>query len=100
MFLEQVEIRGFVRAALVAKARQRLGHTTRPPAGGAVLAAKVVEQWRREPSLLDGALAPGVLEEAWVDRMVSGAVSPDPSTVAFVLNLSALQVDRAGATRG
>ena len=84
----------------VAKARQRLGHSTRPPAGGAVLAAKVVEQWRREPSLLDGALAPGVLEEAWVDRMVSGAVSPDPSTVAFVLNLSALQVDRAGATRG
>jgi asparagine synthase (glutamine-hydrolysing) len=82
----------------VAKARQRLGHSTRPPAGGAVLAAKVVEQWRREPGLLDGALAHGVLDEAWVEQMVSGAVSPAPSTVAFVLNLSALQVDPADTT--
>lgn len=96
-------LRNRVRAAetlarkAVAKARQRVGGATRPPAGGAVLAAKVVEQWRREPALLHGALGLGVLDEAWVERVVAGQVDPAPSTVAFVLNVAALGVAPAGA---
>lgn len=76
----------------VVKARQRVGGRTRPPAGGAVLAAKVVEQWRNEPESLRAALTHGVLDEAWVERVVSGEVDPAPSTVAFVVNVAALGV--------
>lgn len=80
------------------KARQRLERTTRAPAGGAVLAAKVVAQWRREPDLLHTAREHDVLDEAWLDQVVSGRTDPAPSTVAFVLNVACLPVARAGAT--
>jgi asparagine synthase (glutamine-hydrolysing) len=76
------------------KARQRLAHSTRPPAGGAVLAAKVVEEWRRDPALLDGAVEYRVLDETWLDRMVSGGIEPAPSTVAFILNIASLPSPR------
>ena len=82
----------------VRKARQRLGHSTRPPAGGAVLAEKVVEHWRHEPDLLRAALAHDVLDESWVDQVVAGSVSPDPGTVAFALNLVALGARHADVT--
>lgn len=72
------------------KARQRLAHSTRPPAGGASLATKVVDQWRREPTLLRGAMEYDVLDEAWLDGMVSGRIEPAPSTVAFILNIASL----------
>ncbi len=78
-----------------AKTRQRLGRTTRPAAGATTLAAKVVEQWRSDPTLLEAAARHGVLDESWVDRMASGLVDPTPSTVAFVLNVACLPVDRA-----
>lgn len=82
----------------VRKARQRLGHSTRPPAGGAVLAEKVVEHWRHEPDLLRAALAHDVLDESWVEQVVAGSVSPDPGTVAFALNLVALGEQHADVT--
>ncbi|MBC2931407.1 asparagine synthase-related protein [Nocardioides sp. zg-1228] len=74
----------------VAKARQRLSSTTRPPAGGVVLARRVVEHWRRHPDLLDTAREHQVLDDAWLDRLVGGEMDPAPSTVAYVLNLSTL----------
>lgn len=83
-----------------AKVRQRIGHSTRPPAGGDVLATKVVEQWRRDPAMLDGALSLDVLDESWVDQVVSGRIAPAPSTVAFILNVAALRPDRVDATSG
>lgn len=76
------------------KARQRLSHGTRPPAGGALLAAKVVDEWRRDPGLLHGAVEYRVLDEAWLDRMVSGRIEPAPSTVAFILNIGSLPPPR------
>lgn len=82
------------------KARQRIGHSTRPPAGGAVLATKVLELWRREPHLLDPARDHGVLDEAWLDRLVSGEVDVAPSTVAFVLNVAQLPGRRASHVPG
>lgn len=73
-----------------AKARQRWGHDTRPPAGGEVLAAKVVEHWRHSPDLLDGVRRTAVLDDAWLDAVLAGRVDPAASTVAFVLNLAAV----------
>jgi asparagine synthase (glutamine-hydrolysing) len=73
-----------------AKARQRWARSKRPPAGGEVLAAKVVDHWRRVPDLLDPARRTEVLDPAWLDGMLSGRIDPAPSTVAFVVNLAAL----------
>lgn len=78
----------------VAKGRQRVGRSTRPPAGGSVLADKVLTQWRRQPDLLDRAREHAFLDESWLDRVVAGEVAPDPSTVAFVLNVASLPVVR------
>jgi asparagine synthase (glutamine-hydrolysing) len=79
------------------KARQRLGHSTRPPAGGTVLATKVVQQWRSEPALLDRAREHTVLDETWLDHVVAGDVDPAPSSVAFVLNVASLPDPRRTA---
>lgn len=76
------------------KARQRIARSTRPPAGGAVLADKVLQQWRRRPELLDPAREQGVLDEIWLDGMVGGELDPAPSTVAFVLNVVCLPEGR------
>lgn len=72
------------------KARQRLGSSTRPPAGGTVLASKVVEHWRRQPELLDAAREHGVLDDGWLDQVVDGRLDPAASSVAFVLNVALL----------
>ena len=72
------------------KTRQRVGHSTRPPAGGTVLAGKVVEQWRRHPDLLDPAREHGIVDEAWLDQVAAGRLDPAPSSVAFVLNVTRL----------
>ncbi len=72
------------------KARQRLSSSTRPPAGGVVLAAKVVDHWRSHPDLLVPARDGGLLDQAWLDRMVTGEIDPAPSSVALVLNVTLL----------
>jgi asparagine synthase (glutamine-hydrolysing) len=69
------------------KARQRAIRANRPPAGGEVLARKVVEHWRANPALLDSARASGVLHEPWVDQVLARDVEPAPSAVAFMTNL-------------
>ncbi len=75
------------------KVRQRVGHDTRPAAGGVVLAAKVTEHWRRHPGLLDAVRGTGLLSESWLDGMLAGTHDPAPSTVAFLLNLECLPLD-------
>lgn len=72
------------------KVRQRVSHATRPPAGGVILAAKVVDQWRRDPGWLHGAAMQGVLDQKWLDDVLASRVEPAPSTVAFVLNVGSL----------
>jgi asparagine synthase (glutamine-hydrolysing) len=69
------------------KAAQRARRANRPPAGGEILAAKVVEHWRANPGALDPARAIGVFREPWLDDVLSGAVDPSPSTVALITNL-------------
>lgn len=71
----------------VRKGAQWARHRNRPPAGGALLAAKVAEHWRSHPELLTPLATLDFLDSRWVDTMLAGRVEPRPSSVAFVTNL-------------
>lgn len=81
-----------VRAASTAKraARkglQRVRRGNRPPAGGAVLAGKVVQHWREVPELLTPLAVLPFVEDSWVQRVLDDELEPRPSSVAFAANL-------------
>ena len=69
------------------KVQQRLRRETRPPAGGEVLAAKVLEHWRANPATLEPLGTLGVFSAAWLEGLVKGEESPPSSAVALVVNL-------------
>ncbi len=60
------------------KVRQRLDRSHRPPAGGVTLAELVVRHWRATPEVLTPALASGLLQEAWVDEVLSRCAGGRP----------------------
>ena len=63
---------------------------TRPPAGGEVLAAKVVEHWRAEPSVLEPLHGLGIFADPWLDSVTArDAPLPPSSVVALAVNLVA-----------
>lgn len=68
------------------KTAQRLKRVNRPPAGGAVLAGKVVQHWRQHPEILDGLASLDMLRADWLERVLAGRVDPRPSSVAFLTN--------------
>ena len=72
---------------LAKKAAQRIGQGNRPPAGGAVLAGKVVEHWRQHPELLSAAEVAVFVRPGWMDGVIDGRIEPRPSSVAFLTNL-------------
>lgn len=72
---------------LFSKAVQRLHRGSRPPAGGDILAEKVVMHWRQHPDLLSAAAQLEVVRSAWVDGVLEGTVQPRPGSVAFLANL-------------
>jgi asparagine synthase (glutamine-hydrolysing) len=72
---------------LAKKALQRARRGNRPPAGGEVLAEKVVTWWRREPRILDPLMATDILSEQWLQDMLAGRVEPRPSSVGFLTSL-------------
>ncbi|PWC05164.1 hypothetical protein [Agromyces badenianii] len=69
------------------KVVQRLRRGNRPPAGGAVLADKVVEHWRSHPALVSDAPIFDFVRRDWVDSMLGGDSQPRPSSVGFLTNL-------------
>jgi asparagine synthase (glutamine-hydrolysing) len=69
------------------KARQRAMRANGPPAGGEILAHKVVEHWRANPTLLEPARSLGVFSEQWLDQVLVGDVNPAPSAVTLLTNL-------------
>ena len=69
------------------KARQRALRANRPPAGGEILARKVVEHWRAHPALLDSTRAIGIFREPWIDQVLAGDVDPGASAVTLMTNL-------------
>jgi asparagine synthase (glutamine-hydrolysing) len=73
---------------LARKATQRIRRQDRPPAGGFVLAGRVVEHWREHPELLSSAQLTAIVRPDWIDGMLDGRVAPRPSSVAFLTNLA------------
>ncbi|MDR7191205.1 MULTISPECIES: asparagine synthase-related protein [Microbacterium] len=69
------------------KAIQRVQRGNRPPAGGTILAAKVVEHWRAESQVLRPLEELDFVDPSWVSRVLDGSVDPRPSSVAFLTNL-------------
>lgn len=88
----------------VAKAGRKLGQRARrrgrPPVGGAILADAVVRHWRAHPDAISGLAESEVVRPDWLEDVVAGRHEPEPSTVAFLLNLSlaADAVRRSGVT--
>ena len=83
------------------KIAQRIRRRNRPPAGGLVLAGKVVEHWQNHPELVHSADLASFIRPEWIDGMLSGTVVPRPSSVAFLTNLiAAARPDGHGITSG
>jgi asparagine synthase (glutamine-hydrolysing) len=72
---------------LARKAFQRIRRGNRPPAGGDILADKVVSHWRLYPSIVEPARASGFVRAEWLDGMLDGTIRPRPSSVAFLTNM-------------
>jgi asparagine synthase (glutamine-hydrolysing) len=69
------------------KGAQKLSRGNRPPAGGTVMASKVVEHWRAQPATLAPLGTLGYIRHDWVDSVLAGRVEPRPSSVALLTNL-------------
>lgn len=69
------------------KASQRLRRGNRPPAGGDVVAHKVVEWWRSHPDVLETLASLDFLRHDWIDDLLADRRQARPSTVGFLTNL-------------
>ncbi|MEU4619627.1 hypothetical protein AB0G04_06580 [Actinoplanes sp. NPDC023801] len=69
------------------KVRQKLRGQGRPQLGAAEMAALVVAHWRAEPDAAAGLRTTGMVRDAWFDDVLSGGITPEPATVAFLINL-------------
>jgi len=76
------------------KAAQRIGQGNRAPAGGAVLAGKVVQHWRRHPELMSVVESSPFVRPDWIDGVIHSRIEPRPSSVAFLTNLIVASVSR------
>jgi asparagine synthase (glutamine-hydrolysing) len=81
-------------ATTVHKARrkvvQRVRGRSRPPAGGEILAGKVLEYWRGNPEDLESLAALHVFRAGWLEALaVGGETPPSTSAVALMVNLVA-----------
>ncbi|MEV4760940.1 hypothetical protein AB0J86_38375 [Micromonospora sp. NPDC049559] len=88
--------RGVASAAAVArvnarkvagKVRQRLGHRRRAQLGVAEMAGLVVAHWRSAPELLQPLHRTGLVRTTWLDELLTGRRTAEPTTVAFLVNL-------------
>ena len=87
-------------ARLGRKVLQRIRHVNRPPAGGEIMAAKVVEHWQANPELLDPLRKMDIFAVPWLDGIIEQRVSPRSSSVAFMVNVLAAQIAVTTATLG
>jgi asparagine synthase (glutamine-hydrolysing) len=78
------------------KVKQRLFGTRRPPAGGELLAGKLVEHWRHWPDSLDPVRRLSVFRESWLDDLLSGQAVASPASAALLINLEAASADLTG----
>ena len=80
------------------KALQRLRRGNRPPAGGTVMAGKVVEHWRTHPETLDPLVGLGFVRDRWVEEVLAGRIEPRAGSVAFLTNLVVATSSRASVS--
>ncbi|HEU5035724.1 MAG TPA: hypothetical protein VFT70_01880 [Nocardioides sp.] len=71
------------------KVVQRVRGQARPPAGGEILTAKVLQHWREDPTAPTSLAGLGVFDGRWLDDVVSGERTPPSSAVALMVNLVA-----------
>jgi len=69
------------------KVRQRLARRTRPPEGGAILAAKISDHVVAHPELLHPLSRLDLLDPIWLDGIADGTVRPDVAGCALLLRL-------------
>ena len=69
------------------KAVQRLRRGNRPPAGGEMLAAKVLEYWRSNPGVVAGLFDLAFIERSTLVEALAGDRELRPSSVALLTNL-------------
>lgn len=72
---------------LARKAKQRLIGARRPAVGGRVFAGKITQHLRESPTTVDDARGRGIFDDRWLDQLVAGDVQPEPSTLAFLVNV-------------
>jgi asparagine synthase (glutamine-hydrolysing) len=72
---------------LVKKVAQRLRRGNRAPAGGFLIAEKVVDHWREHPDLLSSPQLAAIIRPEWIEGMLDGSIRPRPSSAAFLTNL-------------
>ena len=78
-------VRQLEKAAL--KARQRALGARRPPVGGTTVAGAVVHHVRAHGAVLEPLRHSGWFDDGWLDAVLDGTVHPQPSTVAFMVNM-------------
>jgi asparagine synthase (glutamine-hydrolysing) len=71
------------------KIRQKVRGQGRPQLGAAEMASLVVAHLRAEPSVAAPLRDTGLIQDAWLDDVLAGRVTPEPATVAFLINLLA-----------
>jgi asparagine synthase (glutamine-hydrolysing) len=74
---------------VVRKVRQRLTHARKAQLGAAEAGALVLAHWRAEPQACRALYDVPVLRHDWLDGLLSGARSAEPTTVAFLIDLLA-----------
>lgn len=73
---------------LLRKVEQRVRRGNRVPAGADALAGLVAQKWRDSPEILAGSSAvTEFVSHRWIESVLSGEVSPRPSSVALATNL-------------
>ena len=80
---------------IASKARQRLSGGHKAPAGGNILAEKLIQYLRSDPSQLDPVRHLGIFKEEWLNALSSGAAYPDSAALALLINLIAAKSDIA-----
>jgi asparagine synthase (glutamine-hydrolysing) len=74
---------------VVRKVRQRLTHARKAQLGAAEMSALVLAHWRAEPAACRALYDAPVLRAEWLDALLTGATSAEPTTVAFLVDLLA-----------
>ena len=74
----------------VRKIRQKVRGQGRPQLGAAETAALVIEHWRAEPDVVTPLRSTGLVRDTWLDDVLAGRATPEPATVAFLVNLLAI----------